>query len=175
MKNYIVALLALGAVGGLSVFFLVPVEPAGEELTPTACTEEAKICPDGSAVGRTGPKCEFAACPIPTTPPVLTATSSDLTLGVGQTGKFGNLQVTFNHFVQDSRCPIDVQCIQAGAVNINVTFAAGPHTETKNMPSDEVPQKFDEYRISIVGVDPPARSTVQIPPSAYKITFRVTK
>jgi hypothetical protein len=27
------------------------------------CTQEAKICPDGSAVGRTGPKCEFAACP----------------------------------------------------------------------------------------------------------------
>ena len=28
-----------------------------------ACTEEAKICPDGSAVGRTGPDCEFAPCP----------------------------------------------------------------------------------------------------------------
>lgn len=28
-----------------------------------ACTQEAKICPDGSAVGRTGPKCEFAPCP----------------------------------------------------------------------------------------------------------------
>jgi len=28
-----------------------------------ACTLEAKICPDGSAVGRTGPNCEFAACP----------------------------------------------------------------------------------------------------------------
>ena len=28
-----------------------------------ACTREAKICPDGSAVGRTGPNCEFAACP----------------------------------------------------------------------------------------------------------------
>jgi hypothetical protein len=27
------------------------------------CTEEAKICPDGSAVGRTGPNCEFAPCP----------------------------------------------------------------------------------------------------------------
>lgn len=24
---------------------------------------EAKICPDGTAVGRTGPNCEFAACP----------------------------------------------------------------------------------------------------------------
>ncbi len=28
-----------------------------------ACTMEAMICPDGSAVGRTGPNCEFAACP----------------------------------------------------------------------------------------------------------------
>ncbi len=31
--------------------------------TPRACTEEAKICPDGSSVGRTGPNCEFAPCP----------------------------------------------------------------------------------------------------------------
>lgn len=28
-----------------------------------ACTMEAKICPDGSAVGRSGPNCEFAECP----------------------------------------------------------------------------------------------------------------
>ncbi len=28
-----------------------------------ACTEEAKVCPDGSSVGREGPNCEFAACP----------------------------------------------------------------------------------------------------------------
>lgn len=28
-----------------------------------ACTEEAKICSDGSSVGRTGPNCEFALCP----------------------------------------------------------------------------------------------------------------
>ncbi len=37
---------------------------------PVACTMEAKLCPDGSYVSRSGPKCEFAACPttkIPTT------------------------------------------------------------------------------------------------------------
>lgn len=28
-----------------------------------ACTLEAKICPDGSSVGRQGPNCEFAECP----------------------------------------------------------------------------------------------------------------
>ena len=27
------------------------------------CTMEAKMCPDGSYVGREGPKCEFAKCP----------------------------------------------------------------------------------------------------------------
>jgi hypothetical protein len=27
------------------------------------CTLEAKLCPDGSAVGRHGPSCEFAKCP----------------------------------------------------------------------------------------------------------------
>lgn len=41
-------------------------------VTPTAepthslgryCTQEAKQCPDGSYVSRTGPNCEFAACP----------------------------------------------------------------------------------------------------------------
>lgn len=29
---------------------------------PVACTSEAKICPNGSSVGRVGPNCEFAPC-----------------------------------------------------------------------------------------------------------------
>ncbi|MDO8537952.1 MAG: hypothetical protein Q7S21_03640 [archaeon] len=31
---------------------------------PNACTADAKICPDGSSVGRSGPNCEFAPCPL---------------------------------------------------------------------------------------------------------------
>lgn len=35
--------------------------------TPTTvqgnCTRELRACPDGSSVGRTGPNCEFSACP----------------------------------------------------------------------------------------------------------------
>ncbi len=34
-----------------------------------ACTMDAKMCPDGSYVGRTGPACEFAACPNETASP----------------------------------------------------------------------------------------------------------
>lgn len=44
--------------------------PDGRVFTQTAvsggvCTQDAKMCPDGSSVGRVGPSCEFAACPNP--------------------------------------------------------------------------------------------------------------
>lgn len=38
---------------------------SGKKEEQKFCTQEAKLCPDGSYVGRTGPDCEFAACPEP--------------------------------------------------------------------------------------------------------------
>lgn len=35
-------------------------EKQGKEIS---CTAEARVCPDGSTVGRSGPKCEFSLCP----------------------------------------------------------------------------------------------------------------
>lgn len=40
-----------------------PADPAIKIPEGTACTMDAKICPDGSAVGRSGPNCEFEKCP----------------------------------------------------------------------------------------------------------------
>jgi|SRR3989344_1492356 len=39
--------------------------PETSDMCPktVACTQDAKMCPDGSYVGREGPTCEFAACP----------------------------------------------------------------------------------------------------------------
>lgn len=37
--------------------------PAGTAGNSGICTADAKMCPDGSYVGRVGPSCEFAACP----------------------------------------------------------------------------------------------------------------
>lgn len=42
---------------------ILPALPGSPAFPPVACTMDAKICPDGSAVGRTGPNCEFAPCP----------------------------------------------------------------------------------------------------------------
>lgn len=32
---------------------------------PTACQMDARVCPDGTSVGRTGPSCTFPVCPAP--------------------------------------------------------------------------------------------------------------
>src|SRR3989344_1795585 len=145
-----------------------------------ACTMEALLCPDGSGVGRTGPKCEFSACPnqisfvgtlrqdsngfsivlpSPTNGggmevayamplilkdstiasqlvgqkvevfgvftqgntlsverlEALSGDASDPEVGevhVGDSTFINGVRITFNNVVQDSRCPVDVQCIQ---------------------------------------------------------------
>jgi len=43
----------------------LPMDPAtvGDAPGMTACTMDAKICADGSGVGRSGPDCEFEKCP----------------------------------------------------------------------------------------------------------------
>jgi hypothetical protein len=72
---FLILIVVLGF-GGL-VYRNVMERPWNREI---GCTLEAKLCPDGSSVGRTGPNCEFAACPIvpiegTTTPPVIGTTS----------------------------------------------------------------------------------------------------
>ena len=49
--------------GGCVLKKTSPENKPTKNILPIACTQEAKICPDGSAVGRTGSNCEFAPCP----------------------------------------------------------------------------------------------------------------
>lgn len=49
---------------------VAPLETKTEEQVPSTskkegviCTQEVRLCSDGSFVARTGPKCEFAPCP----------------------------------------------------------------------------------------------------------------
>jgi putative hemolysin len=44
-------------------YFRGECKPGEQKNNPIACTMEAKQCPGGSYVSRTGPNCEFALCP----------------------------------------------------------------------------------------------------------------
>jgi hypothetical protein len=74
MKNLLIAiaLVVLLGIGGFWYRYSIE-HPHGTAVsrnaTPPpaaqACTDEAMVCPDGSAVGRTGPNCSFAPCAFP--------------------------------------------------------------------------------------------------------------
>ncbi len=61
------ALVVLLAVLGIAGFMYRNAleRPGAGAPAPVACTAEAKMCPDGTSVGRTGADCAFAACPLP--------------------------------------------------------------------------------------------------------------
>ncbi len=43
-------------------YYSIPAQKRNPPPYPQACTQKAKLCPDGTTVGRTGPDCEFAEC-----------------------------------------------------------------------------------------------------------------
>ncbi len=60
MNKWLLAIIIAGVlIAAISIFYFQDTKT--EE--PIFCTQEAKLCPDGSYVGRTGPNCEFAQCP----------------------------------------------------------------------------------------------------------------
>lgn len=65
-KNLLICslvIIGIVLVGYVALSFYTP-EVSENIPEGTACTLDAMICPDGSAVGRIPPLCEFAACPI---------------------------------------------------------------------------------------------------------------
>lgn len=65
MKQLLAGVVILFVVGIASFLYRNTMERPGITAVQPACTLEAKLCPDGSAVGRTGPSCEFAPCLLP--------------------------------------------------------------------------------------------------------------
>jgi hypothetical protein len=64
MNKIILILLGLLAVIGVVAGALFWMNNVKLKPQPVGCTQEAKVCPDGSSVGRTGLNCEFAQCPV---------------------------------------------------------------------------------------------------------------
>lgn len=64
MKSLVVGLVAILLLG-IGGFIYRNVMETTTHPAVVACTEEAKICPDGTSVGRVSPSCSFAPCPFP--------------------------------------------------------------------------------------------------------------
>lgn len=63
MRTLLITLAVLVVLAGAVSYFWGAGSVPGGGGAGIACTMEAKLCPDGSYVGRTGPNCEFTPCP----------------------------------------------------------------------------------------------------------------
>ena len=137
----------------------------GESTEAYECQADAMICPDGSAVGRQGPKCEFAACP------AVDATSTKVTTYLGGTTTGLNVSVSPQAVVSDSRCPKEVTCIWAGTVEVRTVLSTavshGEHILTLGQP-----QPFGEYNVTLIEVSP-TKTEDAVPESSYRFTFEI--
>lgn len=173
----------LVAILGIATMFymIVAVKPAPGM---SQCTDEAKMCPDGTLVGRTGPNCEFAACPTPVTIPPVTTTSvtplatTSITLGIGETGVVDGVSLTPRLVVSDSRCPSapNVQCVWAGTVQINMHIADARAFETKDV-SIELNKSVNTqlHHIVFSAVEPAKKPDTVIATSTYRFTLEVSE
>jgi len=92
---------------------------------------------------------------------------------VAETKEFEGLTMTFNEIKDDSRCPIDVQCVQAGSVVVNITLKSGFKEETINHDSDGTPLEFKDFEISIIQVFPELESLLSFNQNDYAVIFNV--
>ncbi len=166
--------IVIGAAFSL-IFFVRPArKPAVSSVESAMSTEawlcngDGKICPDGSLLGRTGPNCQFPACPSPD------ATSATLMTYMGGSATGLNFTVNPRELVSDSRCPEGVECVWAGTVEVRTAVATkvghGEHVFKLGEP-----RVVGDFTVTLVGVTPAPKAGEEIPISSYRFTYTVEK
>lgn len=158
----------------LVVYLLKESTPGIFPSTGKPCALDAKLCSDGRSIGRSGPNCDFPACPDVVTAPVSTMTW-DVPLSVGKVQEVDSLRIKLNNILKDNRCPIDVVCITAGGVVAEISLAGSNGAETIDLSTSGDPYLFERYYISIASVTPSPKAGKEITNDQYKVVVHIVK
>jgi hypothetical protein len=95
-------------------------------------------------------------------------------VGLGQTASSLGVTITPLEVLEDSRCPIDVMCIQAGRVRLRVSLTSGlGRADQVFIIGEPIATKAEE--IALIEVKPAKVSTIPIKDSDYRFTFKIQK
>lgn len=107
----------------------------------------------------------------------------EFTIKVGQqiTLDGAGLRIKFLGVEQDSRCPADVNCVWAGNAEVALEVTVGDkcvkkvklNTHSNSQTAGE--EKYEGYRVKLVGLSPHPRSDQKIAPGEYTATLLVSK
>jgi len=101
-------------------------------------------------------------------------TGEHITAKIGQEASAFGVTVMPHTLLEDSRCPPNVNCIQAGTVRIRAELSSGLGTGTQVFVLGQ-PITTEAERVTLVAVSPQAEAGKSIEQSAYVFTFLVEK
>jgi hypothetical protein len=158
-------LVALYGVVLAGEFFNAPPAP-----DTVACAADAMQCPDGSYVGRSGPDCQFV-CPTSTTSSGVPSPAT-VEAKVGKSATVLGIGILPLAVTEDSRCPVDVECVWAGKISVSVRIhnALGDSDVTM---APNTPVTTQDGTITLIDVRPAPHSGVKLTPADYVFVFRV--
>jgi hypothetical protein len=99
--------------------------------------------------------------------------SGTLTMGLQEMGTVGQVRITPRVVLEDSRCPSDVVCIQAGTVRVEADLASDVG-QTRQEFMLNVPVTTEGEVVMLTVVAPEAHSQNIIADTEYRFTFTVT-
>jgi hypothetical protein len=134
-------------------------------------------------LGRETPTPTPDAVPPGPPPPISAPLGSDFQLAYGQTANLNDegLSVTFAEVEEDTRCPLDIECVHGGWVTIRLAVEAdeedGEDVALTLQPgaADPVMASVGGYTIALVEVEPYPVSTEPIGFNEYVATVRVSR
>lgn len=105
-----------------------------------------------------------------------TENTGPVTLEVQIGKRISGLGVTIEpiEVIEDSRCPTDVVCIQAGTVRLRANLTSGLGTAEQIFKLN-APITTEAEEITLLEVSPATNSKIQISPADYRFTFKIAK
>jgi hypothetical protein len=95
-----------------------------------------------------------------------------VTLQVGSTAQFKDISIKPIVIVEDSRCPVDVQCITAGTVRVKIEVVTSSGASLNTVSLDK-PLTTERFRITLASVALAKNSKVTIGATEYNLVFSV--
>ncbi len=137
---------------GFGTFAYRAVVEMPREEHAVACTMDAKVCPDGQTVGRSGPSCEFSPCPLPN----LLIPEAGITIVVPE-GYYADERALergaglISVLVKESQSVGVPHTIMLRTLDIVDSAEETIVAQTRFQPSDEPAQSIDQFEKKTIG------------------------
>lgn len=101
---------------------------------------------------------------------------NSVTARIGGSAFLYGVTITPLEVLEDSRCPVDVECVQAGTVKLRIEIQTGDEEEKEEQDiSLNQNTRIGDHTITFADVFPAQKSESEIKPKEYEFVFQIEK